>query len=169
METDLRVGQGWDLHRLVEGRPLVLGGVAIPYDRGLAGHSDADVLTHALIDAILGALGAGDIGTLYPDTDPTYKGASSLAFLREVVGRAARSGRTVVNADLTVVAEAPKIGPHRDAIRASLARALGVEAARVSVKAKTAEGCGSEGRGEAISASAVVLLAPAGRRGGDHQ
>ncbi len=153
-----RVGQGWDIHRLEPNRKLVLGGVEIPFERGLRGHSDADVLTHALIDALLGALADGDIGTHFPDHDPAWKDASSLQLLATVVERVRERGWDIVNVDATVVAEAPKIGPHRESMRAHLAETLGIPHERVSVKAKTAERLGPEGRGEAISAQAVVLL-----------
>lgn len=153
-----RIGQGWDLHRLVAGRPLVLGGVTIPFDRGLDGHSDADVLTHAIIDALFGALADGDIGTHFPNTDPAWRGVSSLDLLGRALARVRGAGWRVVNVDATVIAERPKLAAHRDAMRAALARALGVGPLAVSIKAKTAEGLGAEGRGEAISAQAVVLL-----------
>jgi 2-C-methyl-D-erythritol 2,4-cyclodiphosphate synthase len=153
-----RVGQGWDLHRLVVGRPLILGGVAIPFERGLDGHSDADVLTHAIIDALFGAIADGDIGTHFPDTDPAWRGAASLDLLGRACTRVRAAGWRVVNVDATVIAERPKLAPHRDAMRAGLARALAVEISAVSVKAKTAEGLGPEGRGDAVSAQAVVLL-----------
>lgn len=153
-----RIGQGWDLHRLVAGRPLVLGGVTIPFDRGLDGHSDADVLTHAIIDALFGALADGDIGTHFPNTDPAWRGVSSLDLLGRALAQVHAGGWRVVNVDATVIAERPKLAAHRDAMRAALARALGVDPAAVSIKAKTAEGLGAEGRGEAISAQAVVLL-----------
>jgi 2-C-methyl-D-erythritol 2,4-cyclodiphosphate synthase len=159
MSAECRVGQGWDLHRLVAGRPLVLGGVTIPFEKGLQGHSDADVLTHAIIDALLGAVADGDIGTHFPDTDPVWRGISSLDLLRHALGRVRGAGWRVVNVDATVVAEHPKIAPHRDAMRAAIAQALGIDPAAVSVKAKTAEGLGAEGRSEAVSAQAVVLLA----------
>ncbi|MBP7571336.1 MAG: 2-C-methyl-D-erythritol 4-phosphate cytidylyltransferase [Acidobacteria bacterium] len=157
-EPALRVGMGYDLHRLVEGRRLVLGGVVVPFERGLAGHSDADVVCHALTDALLGAAAAGDIGQHFPDTDPKWAGADSLALLREVTALVAALGYRPVNADLTVIAERPKLGPHREAIAASLAAALGVPAGAVSVKAKTNEGVDATGREEAIAAHAVVLL-----------
>jgi 2-C-methyl-D-erythritol 2,4-cyclodiphosphate synthase len=154
-----RVGQGWDLHRLAAGRPLVLGGVTIPFEQGLDGHSDADVLTHAILDALLGAIADGDIGTHFPETDPAWRGAASLDLLGRALTRVRAAGWRVVNVDATVIAERPKLSPHRDAMRAALAGALGIDAVAVSVKAKTAEGLGTEGRGEAISAQAVVLLA----------
>jgi 2-C-methyl-D-erythritol 2,4-cyclodiphosphate synthase len=152
-------GIGWDSHRLVEGRPLILGGVAIPYERGLAGHSDADVLAHAVIDALLGAAGLGDIGEHFPDTDPRWAGADSLALMRAVVALVAEAGHAVTNVDTTVVMERPKLGPHRTEIRAALAAALGVAVERVNVKASTGEGMGFVGRGEGVAALAVVTLA----------
>ncbi len=158
MAAHVRVGQGWDIHRLAADRQLILGGVAIPFDRGLAGHSDADVLTHALIDALLGAMADGDIGTHFPDSDPQWQGVSSLQLLGSVMERVRDTGWRVGNVDLTVVAEAPRLGPHREAIGRSLAGVLGVDSGAVSIKAKTAEGLGPEGAGEAISAQAVVLL-----------
>jgi 2-C-methyl-D-erythritol 4-phosphate cytidylyltransferase/2-C-methyl-D-erythritol 2,4-cyclodiphosphate synthase len=154
----VRVGVGYDLHRLVEGRPLVLGGVTVPSERGALGHSDADVVCHAVTDAILGAARAGDIGQHFPDTDPTWKGASSIGLLREAAGLVRARGLTVENVDVVVILERPKIGPHRGAIEALLAGALGVDPARVSVKAKTNEGVDAVGRGEAVAAHAVALL-----------
>lgn len=153
-----RVGVGYDLHRLVEGRPLVLGGVIVPSERGALGHSDADVICHATTDAILGAARAGDIGQHYPDTDPRWKGASSANLLKEVVGLVRERGWGIENVDVVVILERPKIGPHRDAIQSRLAEALGIDADRVSVKAKTNEGVDAVGRGEAIAAHAVALL-----------
>ena len=153
-----RVGVGYDLHRLVEGRPLVLGGVTVPSERGALGHSDADVICHATTDAILGAARAGDIGQHYPDTDPRWKGASSTDLLKEVVGLVRERGWGIENVDVVVILERPKIGPHRDAIQSRLAEALGIDADRVSVKAKTNEGVDAVGRGEAIAAHAVALL-----------
>jgi 2-C-methyl-D-erythritol 4-phosphate cytidylyltransferase / 2-C-methyl-D-erythritol 2,4-cyclodiphosphate synthase len=153
-----RVGVGYDLHRLVEGRPLVLGGVTVPSERGALGHSDADVVCHAVTDAILGAARAGDIGQHYPDTDPRWKGASSIALLTEVAGLVRGRGLEVENVDVVVILERPKIGPHRDAIQSRLAEALGVDGSRVSVKGKTNEGVDAVGRGEAIAAHAVALL-----------
>jgi 2-C-methyl-D-erythritol 2,4-cyclodiphosphate synthase len=153
-----RVGQGWDIHRLTAGRPLVLGGVAIPHARGLAGHSDADVLVHALIDALLGAASDGDIGTHFPDSDVSWRDASSLTLLERVSERLRAAGWDIGNVDATIVAEAPRIGPHREEMREKLAHAMRIEPRRVSVKAKTAEGLGPEGAGEAISAQAVALL-----------
>ncbi len=154
----VRVGSGYDLHRLVEGRPLVLGGVAIPFDRGLAGHSDADVVCHAVTDALLGAAAAGDIGQHFPDTDPRWAGADSLELLRQVVELIGARGYRPLNVDITVIAERPKLASHREAIVMSLAGALGLPAGAVSVKAKTNEGVDATGRGEAIAAQAVVLI-----------
>jgi 2-C-methyl-D-erythritol 2,4-cyclodiphosphate synthase len=153
-------GIGWDSHRLVEGRPLVIGGVTIPHDRGLAGHSDADVLTHAVIDALLGAAGLGDIGQHFPDTDARFAGADSLELLGIVVGLLAERGLAVAHVDATVVMERPRLGPHRDAVRAALGAALGVEGDRLNVKATTGEGMGFVGRGEGVAALAVATLAP---------
>ena len=152
-------GIGWDSHRLVTGRPLILGGVTIPHDRGLAGHSDADVLTHAVIDAVLGAAGLGDIGQHFPDTDERWAGADSLGLLRTVVGLVGERGLAVAHVDTTVVMERPKLAPHREAIRASLAAALGVAVERVNVKASTGEGMGFVGRGEGVAALATATLA----------
>jgi len=154
----IRIGLGYDLHRLVEGRPLVLGGVKVPFERGLAGHSDADVLAHALTDALLGAAALGNIGQHFPDTDPRYKDADSLCLLREVVRLVRDAGYRIVNVDSNIVAQQPKLNPHIDAIRASIAGGLGIAVEHVSVKAKTNESVGPEGRGEAISAQVVVLL-----------
>lgn len=153
-----RVGSGHDTHRLVEGRPLVLGGVRIEYARGLAGHSDADVVMHAVTDALLGAAGLGDIGDLYPDTDQRWKDADSRLFLDETLARLDHAGWRVVNLDVTVMAQEPKLGPVKAAIRAKLADLLGVPADAVNVKAKTGEKVGHIGRGEAIGCHAVVLI-----------
>lgn len=153
-----RIGEGWDTHQLVAGRPLVLGGVTIPHSHGLFGHSDADALLHALTDAVLGAAGLGDIGTHFPDTDPAFAGADSAALLREAMRRVRASGWELVNADTTIVAQAPKLAPHRAAMVASMASALGVAPAQVNVKAKTAEKMGPVGEGRAIEARAVCLL-----------
>jgi 2-C-methyl-D-erythritol 4-phosphate cytidylyltransferase/2-C-methyl-D-erythritol 2,4-cyclodiphosphate synthase len=158
----VRVGTGYDLHRLVDGRPLILGGVTVPSDKGLAGHSDADVLAHAITDAILGAVARGDIGRHFPDTDPAWKGTSSMAMLARAVALAADAGFDIVNVDAVVIAERPKLAPHLDAIRASLAGVLGIEAGRVSVKGKTNEGIDAVGRGEAMAAHAVALVAGRG-------
>jgi 2-C-methyl-D-erythritol 2,4-cyclodiphosphate synthase len=151
-------GIGYDSHRLVAGRPLILGGVAIPSELGLEGHSDADVLTHAVIDALLGAAGLGDIGEHFPDTDERYRDADSLALLGGVVTSVIATGLEVENVDATIVIERPKLAPHRDAIRANLARALGLPAQRVNVKATTGEGIGFVGRGEGVAALAVAGL-----------
>ncbi len=152
----VRTGLGVDSHRFAEGRRLVLGGVEIPHDRGLAGHSDADVLAHAITDAILGAAGLGDIGEHFPDTDPEWEGGDSIALLRAVVGLAARAGWSVAHVDATVLMERPKVSPHRAAIRARLAEVLG--GADVSVKATTGEGMGFVGRQEGVAALAVATL-----------
>ena len=153
-----RVGQGYDSHRLVEGRPLILGGVQIPFELGLDGHSDADVLLHAVTDAVLGAAALGDIGQHFPPSDPKWKGADSRVLLRAVVALARQKGWTVVNCDATIVAERPKIGPHMPAIRASLAETLGVSEEVVNVKAKTNERMDAVGRMEGMMAQAVVLM-----------
>ena len=155
----IRVGNGYDLHRLVEGRPLILGGVTIPFDKGLFGHSDADVICHALTDAILGGAGAGDIGRHFPDTDSAWKNANSLDLLRRASAIVAAAGFTLVNVDVVVVAERPQLAPHVDAIRARVADAIGCDPSQVSVKGKTNEGVDSTGAGEAIAAHAVALLA----------
>lgn len=153
-----RVGLGHDTHRLVEGGPLILGGVRIDYARGLFGHSDADVVCHAVVDAVLGAAGLGDIGELYPDTDPRWLGADSALLLAEVVERVGKLGWSIGNCDVIIHAQAPKLAAHKPAIRASLARLLLVDAALVNVKAKTGEHVGPVGRGEAVVCEAVVLL-----------
>jgi 2-C-methyl-D-erythritol 4-phosphate cytidylyltransferase/2-C-methyl-D-erythritol 2,4-cyclodiphosphate synthase len=153
-----RAGLGYDLHRLVEGRPLILGGVTIPFDRGLAGHSDADAICHAITDALLGAAGAGDIGRHFPDTDPRWKGASSLDLLRRAVEIVREHGLAVGNVDATVILERPKLAPHVEQMRATLAEVLGVTLDRVSIKGKTNEGVGEIGRGEAIAVHAIALV-----------
>ena len=153
-----RTGIGYDSHRLVEGRPLILGGVRIESERGLAGHSDADVLTHAITDAVLGAASLGDIGLHFPDSDERYRDADSLGLLDEVRALVWDRGLTVANVDSTVVCEAPRLGPYRDRIRETLAAPLGIEAARVGVKFTTNEGMGWIGRGEGIAAMAVATL-----------
>jgi 2-C-methyl-D-erythritol 2,4-cyclodiphosphate synthase len=153
-----KIGHGYDVHRLVAGRRLVLGGVAIPFEKGLLGHSDADVLAHAVADAVLGAAALGDIGAHFPDTDPVYAGADSLQLLRRCVDLAEKKGYEVVNVDCTVIAQAPKLAPHRDGMRANLAAALDVALEAVNVKAKTEEGLGFTGEGQAIAAHAVVLM-----------
>lgn len=154
----IRVGQGYDSHRLVEGRRLILGGVEIPFEKGLDGHSDADVLLHALTDAVLGAAALGDIGQHFPPSDPQWKGADSRKLLRAVVELARRAGWTIVNVDATLVAERPKIGPHMKAIRESVAQTLGVAVEQVSVKAKTNERMDAVGHEEGMMAQAVALL-----------
>lgn len=151
-------GIGYDCHRLAAGRRLILGGVEIPHERGLEGHSDADVLTHAVIDAVLGAAGLGDIGEHFPDTEERYRDADSLVLLETALTRVIATGLEVVNVDCTVLMEAPKLAPHRQAIRERLARALGLAAARVNVKATTGEGMGFVGRGEGVAALAVASL-----------
>jgi 2-C-methyl-D-erythritol 4-phosphate cytidylyltransferase/2-C-methyl-D-erythritol 2,4-cyclodiphosphate synthase len=154
-----RIGIGYDLHRLVDGRPLILGGVPIPSERGAQGHSDADVVCHAVTDAILGAARAGDIGQHFPDTDPRWKDASSVMLLQRVVEIVSGRGWAIENIDVVVILERPKLGPHRLAIEANLAQALGIDVANVSVKAKTNEGVDAVGQGQAIAAHAVALLA----------
>jgi 2-C-methyl-D-erythritol 2,4-cyclodiphosphate synthase len=153
-----RIGTGYDLHRLVEARPLILGGVNVPSDKGAIGHSDADVVCHAIIDAVLGAACEGNVGQHYPDSDPRWQGASSIPMLRDSVRLIDRRGLKVANVDVTVILERPKIGPYIDAIRAQLASALEVPLDCVSVKGKTNEGVDAVGRGEAIAAHAVALL-----------
>jgi 2-C-methyl-D-erythritol 2,4-cyclodiphosphate synthase len=157
--SQLRIGEGWDTHALVPGRKLVLGGVEIPYERGLLGHSDADALLHAITDALLGAAGLGDIGRHFPDTDERFRGADSIVLLTEAARRVREGGWQVANVDSTVIAQAPKLAPHIEAMRSRIANALGVAAAQVNVKAKTAELLGPVGRGQSIEARAVVLLA----------
>ncbi|HUD24534.1 MAG TPA: 2-C-methyl-D-erythritol 2,4-cyclodiphosphate synthase [Burkholderiaceae bacterium] len=158
MVESIRVGQGFDVHALVPGRRLVLGGVSIEHERGLLGHSDADVLLHAIADALLGAAGLGDIGRMFPDSDPRYRDADSGALLAEVAQRVQQDGWRVANVDCTVIAEQPRIAPHVEAIRGSIAQLLQVDRAQINVKGKTAERLGAIGRGEAIAASVVVLL-----------
>lgn len=157
----MRIGQGFDVHALVPGRRLVIGGVDIPYDRGLAGHSDADVLLHAIADALLGAAGLGDIGRHFPDTDPHYRDIDSRVLLREVAARVRQAGYAVVNVDATIIAEAPRMAPHVVQMVANVAADLGVDAARVNVKAKSTERLGFAGRGEGIAAEAIALLGDA--------
>ena len=154
----MSTGIGWDSHRLVSGRPLILGGVMIPHDRGLDGHSDADVLTHAVIDALLGAAALGDIGQHFPDSDERYRDADSIELLRTVVAMLAERGLDVAHVDTTVIMERPKLAGHRDAIRASLAAALGIEPEDVNVKASTGEGMGFVGREEGVAALAVATV-----------
>ncbi|MHB8496257.1 MAG: 2-C-methyl-D-erythritol 2,4-cyclodiphosphate synthase [Casimicrobiaceae bacterium] len=154
----MRIGTGFDVHRFAAGRPLVIGGVTIPHDRGLEGHSDADVLLHAIADAVLGALALGDIGTHFPDDDPRWKGADSRRLLREVVALASLQRYRVGNVDTTVIAQAPRLAPHVVTMRANIASDLGCAVDRVSVKATTTERLGFAGRGEGIAAMASVLL-----------
>ena len=160
-QTDhpFRIGHGYDVHRLTEGRELILGGIDIPYEKGLLGHSDADVCTHALMDAMLGAAGLGDIGLHFPDSDPAYKGISSLKLLEEVKELVAKEGFALVNADITIVAQAPKLRPFIPAIEKMLADTLDVSVSQINVKATTEEGLGFTGTGEGISTFAVCLLA----------
>ncbi|MDQ8032872.1 2-C-methyl-D-erythritol 2,4-cyclodiphosphate synthase [Bordetella genomosp. 1] len=159
MNFPFRVGQGFDVHALVEGRPLIIGGVTIPHSHGLQGHSDADVLLHAITDAVLGAAALGDIGRHFPDTDPAFKGADSRVLLREAMARVAAAGWTVVNVDATVHAQAPKIGPHAPAMVANVAADLGIDPAAVNIKAKTNEHLGYLGRKEGIAATVVAMIA----------
>jgi 2-C-methyl-D-erythritol 2,4-cyclodiphosphate synthase len=155
---DIRIGEGWDVHALVQGRKLVIGGVHVPFDRGLQGHSDADVLLHAITDALLGAAGLGDIGMHFPDTDPQFKGADSVVLLREAARRVRDTGYGIVNLDSTVIAQAPKLMPWIPAMRRCIADALEIGLDQVNVKAKTAEHLGPVGEGRSIEARAVVLL-----------
>lgn len=154
----MRIGHGYDVHRLVEGRALILGGVTIPYEKGLLGHSDADVLAHALMDALLGAAAMGDIGKLFPDNDDAYLGADSMELLSKVCEFISERGYTVSNADCTVIAQRPKLAPYIDAMRETLAARLGVRVDQISVKATTEEKLGFTGEGLGISAHAVVLI-----------
>jgi len=155
---NMRIGEGWDVHALVPGRPLILGGVQVPHTLGLLGHSDADVLLHACIDALLGAAGLGDIGRHFPDTDPKFKGADSLALLAEAMRRVRAQGFELSNLDSTVIAQAPKLAPHISAMCAAIAKAVAVDVGQVNVKAKTAEKLGPVGQGQSMEARAVVLL-----------
>ncbi len=159
-----RIGQGYDIHALVPGRPLLIGGVRIAHDRGLLGHSDADVLLHALTDALLGAAALGDIGRHFPDTDPRWQGADSRDLLRATMQLVAEAGYTVVNVDGTIVAQAPRLAPHIPAMIGHIAEDLGVDMGQVNLKAKTAERLGFAGRGEGIEAQVVVLLSTPGGR-----
>ena len=154
----IRIGQGYDIHRLVEDRPLILGGVNIPAEKGLLGHSDADVLLHALTDALFGAAALGDIGRHFPDTDPQFKGADSRVLLRECVKRVHAAGWGIVNVDASIIAQAPKLAPHMETIRVSVAETLGIDLGCVNIKAKTNEGMDAVGRKEAIEVHAVALL-----------
>lgn len=160
---NMRIGYGYDVHRLEAGRPLVLGGVTVPFEKGLLGHSDADVLLHAVCDALLGACALGDIGRHFPDTDEQYAGADSRRLLRNVVGLVEQKGFEVVNVDATIVAEKPRLAPHIPAMRRNIAADLQLEEAQVSVKATTSEGMGFEGLKEGISARTVVLLQKRGQ------
>ena len=154
----MRIGHGYDVHRLAEGRRLILGGVEIPFEKGLLGHSDADVLAHAVMDALLGAAALGDIGKLFPDSDPAYEGADSLVLLGRVARVLDENGYGIGNVDATVLAQRPKLAPHIPAMRERLAAAMGVDSGRVSVKATTEEGLGFTGTGEGIAAHAVALI-----------
>lgn len=154
----MRIGHGYDVHRLTTGRKLILGGVEIPWELGLLGHSDADVLTHAVMDALLGAAALGDIGQHFPDTDPAYAGADSLELLRHVTGILTRNGYRIGNVDATILAQRPKLAPHIPAMRGKLAAAMEIETGRVSIKATTEEGLGFTGAGEGIAAHAVALI-----------
>lgn len=154
----MRIGTGYDVHRLVEGRKLILGGVDIPYEKGLKGHSDADVLVHAIMDALLGAAALGDIGLHFPDTDPAYRGADSLALARRVAEILAENGYLIENIDSTVIAQAPKLRPYIDRMRENIAQALNLDISQVSVKATTEEHLGFTGRGEGIAAQAAALV-----------
>jgi 2-C-methyl-D-erythritol 2,4-cyclodiphosphate synthase len=153
-----RIGEGWDVHALVEGRPLILGGVEIAHTHGLLGHSDADVLLHAITDALLGAAGLGDIGRHFPDTDARFKGANSWELLKETAARVRQAGYEIGNIDSTVIAQAPKLAPHIDAMRTRIAQALSVTQNQVNVKAKTAEKLGPVGLGQAMEANAIALI-----------
>ncbi len=154
----MRIGMGYDVHRLVEGRDLIMGGVKIPYEKGLLGHSDADVLLHAISDALLGAAALGDIGKHFPDTDPAYKGISSLLLLQKVGELLEEKGYLIENIDATIIAQAPKMRPHIDTMRENIAGALGISPEQVNVKATTEEGLGFTGNGEGISSQAICLL-----------
>ena len=155
---NLRIGQGYDVHQLVEGRKLIMGGVGIPHTRGLLGHSDADVLAHAVADALLGGVRGGDIGKLFPDTDPAYEGADSMKLLAAVADFVRDRGYEILDVDSVIAAQAPKLSPYRDQMRENLARAMGISPENVGVKATTTEHLGFEGREEGISATAVALL-----------
>lgn len=158
MTTTIRIGQGFDVHALVPGRPLIVGGVGIPFENGLLGHSDADVLLHALTDAILGAAGLGDIGRMFPDTDPAHAGADSRALLRKAWRAVRAAGYRVVNADATIICKAPRILPHVPAMTSNIAADLETEPSAINIKGKTTEKLGFTGRGEGIAAQVVVLL-----------
>ena len=154
----MRIGHGYDVHRLVAGRPLILGGVAIPYEYGLDGHSDADVLVHALMDALLGAAALGDIGKLFPDSDDRYLNADSIGLLKEVIRLVQEQGYKLINADCTILAQKPKLAPYIDRMRETIAKAVGTDQNCISVKATTEEGLGFTGEGKGIAAHAVILL-----------
>lgn len=156
----MRIGNGFDVHAFGPGDHVMIGGVRVPHDRGVVAHSDGDVLLHALCDALLGAMGLGDIGQHFPDSDPRWRGADSRVFLRHCAGLLVESGWRVVNADLTLLAEAPRLGRHRDAMRANVGEDLGVDPGRINVKATTCERLGALGRGEGLACMAVVLLEP---------
>ena len=163
-----RIGQGYDVHRWVRGRPLVLGGVEIPHEAGLLGHSDADALSHAICDALLGAMAMGDIGLHFPDNDPAYEGISSLLLMEKVMAMVRQAGWRVSNLDATVVAQRPRLAPHIPVMRERIAGVLGVGVDRVSLKATTSEGLGFVGREEGVAAQAVVLLEKRGGQGDEH-
>lgn len=154
----IKIGHGYDVHKLVEGRPCIIGGVNIPHDKGLLGHSDADVLTHAIMDSLLGAAALGDIGKLFPDTDTSYEGANSLQLAKEVVKLLSENGYVIINIDSTVIAQSPKLAPYIDLMCSRLANALGIEKEKISVKATTEEGLGFTGEKLGISAHAVCLI-----------
>ena len=154
----MRIGMGYDVHRLVEGRDLIIGGVKIPYEKGLLGHSDADVLLHAIMDSLLGAAALGDIGKHFPDTDPKFKGADSMQLLREVGKMLKETSFVIENIDATIIAQAPKMRPHIDTMRQNIADALGIDVSQVNVKATTEEGLGFTGTGEGISSQSICLL-----------
>lgn len=154
----MKIGQGYDVHKLIEGRELILGGVHVPFEKGLDGHSDADVLVHAIMDALLGAAALGDIGKLFPDTDEKYKGADSLKLLEVVVTLLKNNGYEIINIDSTIIAQAPKLRPYIDQMRANIAKTIKLDIDQISIKATTEEGLGFTGRGEAIAASAITLV-----------
>lgn len=156
--SDIRIGHGYDVHRLIEGRDLIIGGVNIPYEKGLLGHSDADVLVHAILDAVLGALGEGDIGKHFPDTDDRFKGINSMLLAENVASLLNSKGYRIGNIDATVIAQRPKLSPHIDAMRSNVAHVFGVETDRVNIKATTEEKLGFTGNGDGISAHAVCLI-----------
>lgn len=158
----MRIGQGYDVHRLVEDRKLILGGVEIPYEKGLLGHSDADVLVHAVMDALLGAAALGDIGKLFPDTDPVYEGVSSIELLKKVGELLDEKGFVIENIDATVIAQRPKLAPYREEMRMHISEALHIDVSQISIKATTEEGLGFTGSGEGISSSAITLLTTVG-------